>query len=139
MNAILLYNISEVVVMAKTMVSSGAQQTQMNTRIDASLKERGDVARARLGYTPSRAVRGFWQFVVDHEDDAAAIREVIEPVSVQTLSDEAARKVAATAELRALYRQTAQKLGISSMQDDVLPSWDDLREAWYDERLTEEA
>ena len=114
-------------------------QTQMNARIDAELKEAGDTALARLGYTPSAAVRGLWRFVVDHQDDAAALREVIEPGAASALSDEAVRKAAAISGLRSLYEQTACELGIPDKAEADLPSWDDLRGDWYDERLEREA
>lgn len=107
----------------------------MNTRIDASLKEAGDAVLARLGYTPSQAVRGLWMFAVAHQDDATAIRQVIEPYAAQTLSDEAAGRIAATEKLRALYQQTAGKLHIPHGTNSALPTWSDLRDAWYEERL----
>ena len=116
-----------------------ARQTQMNTRIDASLKEAGDAVLARLGCSPSAAVRGLWQFVVDHQDDAASVREVIAPGVATALSGEAARKASAIAGLRSLYAQTANELGISGNCRTDMPSWDDLREDWYDERLEREA
>ena len=116
-----------------------ARQTQMNTRIEVSLKEAGDAVLARLGYSPSAAVRGLWRFVVDHQDDAASVRKVIAPDAVTSLSDEAARKTSAITGLRSLYAQTAQELGILENGGVGLPSWDDLREDWYDERLGREA
>ena len=125
--------------MPATNAAPAARQTQMNTRIDAELKEAGDAALAHLGYTPSAAVRGLWRFVVDHQDDAAAVREVIEPDAASALSDEASRKVAAIVGLRSLYEQTACELGIPNKAEAGLPSWDDLREDWYDERLEGEA
>ena len=125
--------------MPGTTVASQARQTQMNTRIDAALKEAGDAVLARLGYSPSAAVRGLWQFMVDHQDDAASVREVIEPGAASALSDEAARKASAITSLRSLYAQTARELGISGNDGADIPSWDDLREDWYDERLEKEA
>lgn len=125
--------------MPATNAAPTMRQTQMNTRIDAELKGAGDSALSRLGYTPSAAVRGFWQFVVDHQDDAAAVREVIEPDTASAFSDEAVRKAAAISDLRSLYEQTACELGIPSEDEAGLPSWDDLREDWYDERLEREA
>ena len=115
------------------------RMVQMNTRIDATLKEAGDAVLARLGYSPSMAVRGLWQFVVDHQDDATSVREVIEPGAATVLSDEAARKVSAINDLRSLYARTAHELGISEASGAGLPSWDELREDWYDERLEREA
>lgn len=125
--------------MSGTTAAPLARQTQMNTRIDAALKEAGDAVLARLGYSPSAAVRGLWQFVVDHQDDATSVREVIEPGAAGALSDEAARKASAIAGLRSLYAQTTYELGISGYHSVDLPSWDDLREDWYDERLEKEA
>ena len=131
--------LSEVMEMPGTTVASQARQTQMNTRIDPALKEAGDAVLARLGYSPSAAVRGLWRFVVDHQDDAAAVREVLEPNASAGLSDEVARKTAAIASLRSQYAQTAGELGISNKTEADLPSWDDLREGWYGERLEGEA
>lgn len=125
--------------MSATNAAPAARQTQMNTRIDVGLKEAGDAVLSRLGYTPSAAVRGLWRFVVDHQDDAAAVREVIEPGAASALSDEAVRKAAAISGLRSLYEQTACELGIPDRAEADLPSWDDIREGWYDERLEREA
>lgn len=44
-----------------------SELTQMNTRIDRTLKERGDAALARAGFTPSQAVRALWKFAAEHE------------------------------------------------------------------------
>ena len=121
--------------MPATSAAPTARLTQMNTRIDAELKAAGDAALSRLGYTPSAAVRGLWRFVVDHQDDAAAVREVIEPDAASAHSDEAVRKAAAISGLRSLYEQTACELGIPDRAEADLPPWDDLREGWYDERL----
>lgn len=125
--------------MPGTTAAPQARQTQMNTRIDTALKEAGDAVLARLGYSPSAAVRGFWQFVVDHQDDAASVRKVIAPDAVTALSDEAARKASAITSLRSLYAQTARELGIPGNDGADIPSWDDLREDWYHERLGREA
>ena len=121
--------------MSGTIAAPLARQTQMNTRIDATLKEAGDAVLARLGCSPSAAVRGLWQFIVDHQDDAASVRKVIEPDAASALSDEAARKASAITSLRSLYAQTAHELGIPGNDGADIPSWDDLREDWYDERL----
>lgn len=75
------------------------------------------------------------KFAVAHQDDTTAIRQVIEPYAARTLSDEAAGRIAATEKLRALYQQTAGKLHIPHGTNDALPTWSDLRDAWYEERL----
>lgn len=111
-----------------------SRQTQMNARIDAALKEAGDAVLENLGYTPSMAVRGFWRFIVSHQDDAAAVREIVEPSAATELSHEAARKMSATSRLRSLYERTTAELEIDG-DGAALPSWGELRDAWYDERL----
>lgn len=51
---------------------------QMNMRIDATLKERGDRVLAAVGYTPTQAVRGLWDYIVAHADSPDAIHAVID-------------------------------------------------------------
>ena len=51
---------------------------QMNTRIDQSLKQLGDEALLRAGYTPSQAVRKLWQFAVENAQNPRAIRDALE-------------------------------------------------------------
>lgn len=55
-----------------------AEMTQMNVRIDRVLKERGDAALARAGYSSSQAVRKLWQFSADRLQNPQAIRDVLE-------------------------------------------------------------
>ena len=49
--------------------------------------------------------------------------------------DGADRKVSALHDLGSLRAQTVRELDISEKDGADLPSWDDLREGWYDERL----
>lgn len=117
----------------------------MNTRIDGSLKKTGDAVLARLGYSPSVAVRGLWRYVVDNQDDAGAIAKVIEPSAAEGLSETASRKVEATRSIRELFARTAADLGIgdaspsSAPPSGEAPSWDELRDDWYARRLEERA
>lgn len=125
--------------MEKTAVALRTRQVQMNTRIDARLKKAGDAVLQRLGYSPSAAVRGLWQFVIDNQDDEAVVRAVIDTDAASARSDGRKRKAAATAALRALYQKTASDAGISDVAATDLPSWDDLRDSWYHERLDRDA
>ncbi len=116
----------------------------MNTRIEEGLKKAGDDVLARLGYSPSVAVRGLWRYVVDNQDDAGAIAKVIEPSAAEGLSDAASRKVEATRSIRELFARTTADLGIGDASPSgvptsgEVPSWDDLRDDWYMERLGRE-
>ncbi len=117
----------------------------MNTRIDASLKKTGDAVLARLGYSPSAAVRGLWQYIVDNQDDANTIVRVIGPSAAAGISEAASRKVEATRSIRELFARTAADLGIgdaspsSAPPGGAVPSWDELRDDWYARRLEERA
>lgn len=116
----------------------------MNTRIEEGLKKAGDDVLARLGYSPSVAVRGLWRYVVDNQDDAGAIAKVIESSAAEGLSETASRKVEATRSIRELFARTAADLGIgdaspsSAPPSGEAPSWDELRDDWCMERLGRE-
>lgn len=110
-----------------------ARQVQMNTRIDGSLKEAGDAVLRQLGYTPSTAVRGLWRFAVEHQNDPATIRAVLGGER----GDGAAERLGAIAEQRERYAQCVAELGIASEAHEGLPTWDDMREEWYESRLAE--
>ena len=53
-------------------------------------------------------------------------------------TDGTAQKVAVLSDLRSLHAQTVRELDISGKGEAYLPSWSDLRESWYDERLERE-
>lgn len=43
-----------------------ARPVQMNVRMDRQLKDAGDAVLARLGMTPSQAVRELWQYLTEN-------------------------------------------------------------------------
>ncbi len=53
-------------------------------------------------------------------------------------TDGTAQKVSALSDLRSLHSQTVRELDIPGKGEADLPSWGDLRESWYDERLERE-
>lgn len=42
------------------------RSVQMNVRLDSQLKEAGDAVLARIGMTPSQAVRELWQYLIEN-------------------------------------------------------------------------
>lgn len=58
-------------------MSPSTSMVQMNTRIDADLKQRGDAVLERAGYSPSEAVRALWTFAVAHEVEPQAIPKAL--------------------------------------------------------------
>lgn len=58
------------------MVAS-AKESQLNARIDNALKERGNRALLRAGYTPARAIRSLWAIAAENEDDPHMIEAIL--------------------------------------------------------------
>lgn len=74
---------------------------QMNTRISRSLKERGDAALERAGYTPSQAIRKLWDYAANNAHNPRAIENLFDA------EDEAEKREAE--EERARRRETMRK------------------------------
>lgn len=53
---------------------------QMNLRIDAGVKERGDAALSEAGYSPTQAVRALWTFAAAHAHEPQVVRELLQQV-----------------------------------------------------------
>lgn len=114
----------------------GVAMTQMNTRIDAELKRSGDAVLRTLGLTPSAAVRGLWAYLVREQEDPAALRRVVDPDAFG--EDPSRGRAHALSSLRERYAATAAALALDPSTPAEVPSWDELRDAWYEERLGDE-
>ena len=51
--------------------------TQMNTRIDASLKSSGDLAIRESGTTPSAVIRSVWEYAARNRHEPRAIEDLL--------------------------------------------------------------
>lgn len=72
----------------------GASTTaQINVRIDPALKEAGDQALARLGSSPSEAIRSLWTKFARSKQDAEEVYRVLTPQA--PTSPEVERRLAA--------------------------------------------
>ncbi len=110
---------------------------QMNIRIPSDLKREGDEALKRLGFTPSQAIRGLYEFIVKTPRDDKEILCVIDPDT----ADDSRRQ----AELRKKLEQIDgfcefqqahfARLGISSERSDgATPSTDELKSQHFAEK-----
>ncbi|MDO4291076.1 MAG: type II toxin-antitoxin system RelB/DinJ family antitoxin [Eggerthellaceae bacterium] len=52
--------------------------TQINVRIDSSLKRQGDAALQQAGYTPSQAIRLLWRKAASHANRPETIADLLE-------------------------------------------------------------
>ena len=103
---------------------------QMNTRMPSDLKEQGDRALKRAGYTPSQAVRGLWELAARHEYEPRVVREALEG---QEANHAAARNPFDEWEMQA--RSFYAKMGIDP--DNLPPAlpYEELKELAYAERF----
>ena len=88
---------------------------QMNFRIDAELKRRGDERFARFGCTPSEAMRRLYEVAARYDDESeAALRAVIGPETEEAdaMSEGEKRAQAVTDFLTSLQAQR-EALGLS--------------------------
>ena len=115
-----------------------ADVVQMNTRIDRALKERGDEALARAGYSPSHAVRKLWERAAAHAQDPRAIRELLDP------SDNASDVGTARGEGKgSAWRRQAvgiatdafRQLGLAPSRITAESTYEELRDFAYEDRL----
>lgn len=117
-------------------VNRNPKTAQMNVRLDAALKEQGDEALARIGYTPSQMVRTIWSYAARHATEPSALAKMIEEFEEgsRTEPDPFKEKNQALHEGWSLvdeFRKTWE------LEADV-PEDDDERLEYY-ERLREEA
>lgn len=118
-----------------------SELTQMNTRIDRELKERGDAALARAGFTPSQAVRALWEFAAKHEYEPEAIMQALSPEQSQDIEDDeiAAKLQDLESVQRAcsmLLESIKQNTGMASLPIETL-SYKELRDLAYEHRIEE--
>lgn len=115
---------------------------QMNFRIDAELKRRGDERFARFGCTPSEAMRRLYEVAARYDDASeAALQAVIGPEAEEadTMSEGEKRAQAVTDFLASLQAQR-EALGIppaASSQEFSDEYWDNLFYEAKAERLAE--
>lgn len=108
----------------------------MNVQLDAALKEQGDEALSRIGYTPSQIVRTLWRYAARHATEPSELAKMVEALEEesQTESDPFEEKSRVLREGWALMDEFRKTWGL---QVDV-PEDDDERME-YHERLREEA
>lgn len=119
--------------------TDGASMAQMNTRIPADLKKCGDAVLAKIGYSPSAAVRALWRLAAMHESDPQVVQQLLDAASEEELRLQAERQ----AKLDKLHQgwqivdRHMQRYDVSAQEDLAHASYVDLREECLMERLAE--
>ncbi|MEC4175144.1 hypothetical protein VIN30_01600 [Adlercreutzia sp. R7] len=113
---------------------------QMNFRIDAELKRRGDERFARFGCTPSEAMRRLYECAARYDDESEGLlRSLIGTEPSASMSEGEKRAQAITDFLASLQAQR-EALGIppsASPQEFSDEYWDNLFYEAKSERLAE--
>ena len=85
-----------------------ATAVQLNTRIDAALKQSGDAVFSRNGYSSSEVVRAVWRYAAEHQ----AVPPFMEKRDVRgECPSSAASRAAAGAGLRRIWMVYMQGYG----------------------------
>lgn len=106
---------------------------QMNTRIDAEVKERGDAVLAQAGYSSSQAVRAIWSFAASHAHEPLVVRQFLQ--QAEGGGQDPSAKAAADAKLEALE----QALSLHERLETTLGFQLEAEEALTDRQLRGEA
>lgn len=115
---------------------------QMNFRIDAELKRRGDERFARFGCTPSEAMRRLYEVAARYDDESeAALQAVIGPETEEAdAMSEGEKRARAIDDFLASLQAQREVLGIppaASPQEFSDEYWDNLFYEAKTERLAE--
>lgn len=126
---------------ASTKADAQSKTSQINVRIDADLKRRGDASLAQSGLTPTGAVRALWELAASCADTPEAIEDALFPRRKRRERDEAAARRARRAEAIAAGSHAVEDAyraaGLAwPPQSAALPDAD-LKELAYEERFGE--
>ena len=69
-----------------------AEDTQVNTRLNKKLKKQGDSVFAKLGITPSQAIRSFYEFAASNRNNPGKVAEVINLQEGESNKEESERE-----------------------------------------------
>lgn len=96
-------------------MAAQASLSQMNVRLDRSLKTAGDKALMEQGITPTEFVRTLWEKIARSPADLRQIEEAIGAMSAENalIAPDASEKLMAMRRGRALFKDGLLALGIS--------------------------
>ena len=104
-----------------------AATVQLNTRIDPTLKERGDAVFERAGLTSSQVVRAVWEY--------AARTQTVPECVLERKDEEREARLKAIEEGAGMLRRMAEEMGIHLSDEPI--DYKALRDEMYDDMLDE--
>lgn len=115
--------------------------TQMNIRISPSVKQAGDAALDKAGYSPTRAIRALWEFAGRNRGNEKELRKMLEVLEGEVDNDshnaEISRRLQVAGEGPLIIERALSEMGIpvSSYSDET--SYDELLEQALYEKMKE--
>ena len=118
----------------------GYAMVQLNTRIPADLKEQGDRALERAGYTPSQAVRALWEFAVRHTHEPGAVHTMLEDNGASANDEGPQDRLSAFEDGLNILEHAYGELGLDLHESPDFQHLDykELRASYYENRLEQE-
>ena len=113
---------------------------QINARISRPLKERGDAALERAGYSPSQAIRKLWDFAANNAHNPRAIQSMFgaeEEAAQIDPEEERARRREVVMKSANIVADAYERLGITPSDWTTNASYEEMREYALLERLRE--
>ena len=108
---------------------------QMNFRIDAEFKRRGDERFARLGCTPSGAMRRLYECAARYDDESEALlRSILKPEEASP-EDEGERRAQAVTDFLTSLQEQREALGIPPSASSRPLTDEDLDELLYEAKI----
>lgn len=108
---------------------------QMNFRIDAELKRRGDERFARLGITPSDAMRRLYECAARYDDESESLLRSLVGSEQDASASEGEKRVQAILDFQAQTRDFYNSLGISHGLSHYAETNEELRELVYEAQM----
>lgn len=118
-------------------MASTSTMVQMNTRIDRTLKQEGDRVFKEEGFTPSEAIRAFWDYAARTGGKSEALQTVLKEAPAE--EDGITPQLEALRQGRAEICEAMSKLGLGEnpvLFEDGL-DYGELRDSYLEERLAE--
>lgn len=115
-----------------------SNMTQMNVRLETSLKTQGDAALAHAGYSPSQAARKLWALAAKLRHNPKLLQDILEGTIIQASplhpDDLVEKKLNSIKESDKLIEQLHQLLDSESTSFLNTASHETLREAMYENK-----
>lgn len=110
------------------------RSVQMNVRLDSQLKEAGDAVLARIGMTPSQAVRELWQYLIEngHMPIAKRNNDEVSPDDIRSKASSSHVSEGAT-----LVSNYYERFSIQRPSTDEAFDYDELYDQMMSERFSD--